>query len=110
MSKSYWHCPICKGNFDYGENCDCGDAAPIIGVDLSPEVGSSNFDIGNKEENEKEIAFRSLMVAVENMKIAFDRSLPAIVASMETFDKAMLVFEEARKNDECNKQKARITR
>jgi hypothetical protein len=24
MSKYYWHCPECEGNFDHGESCDCG--------------------------------------------------------------------------------------
>ncbi|MDD3288397.1 MAG: hypothetical protein PHX43_05260 [Alphaproteobacteria bacterium] len=23
MSKQYWHCDICGGNFDPGEKCDC---------------------------------------------------------------------------------------
>lgn len=23
MSHDYWHCPVCKGNFDHGEKCDC---------------------------------------------------------------------------------------
>jgi len=23
MSKPYWHCPTCNGNFDPGELCDC---------------------------------------------------------------------------------------
>ena len=22
--RDYWYCPICKGNFDHGEKCDCG--------------------------------------------------------------------------------------
>ena len=21
--RDYWHCPICKGNFDHNEKCDC---------------------------------------------------------------------------------------
>lgn len=21
--RDYWHCSICKGNFDHGEPCDC---------------------------------------------------------------------------------------
>lgn len=23
MSHDYWHCPVCNGNFDHGEPCDC---------------------------------------------------------------------------------------
>ena len=23
MSHDYWYCPVCKGNFDHGEPCDC---------------------------------------------------------------------------------------
>ena len=23
MSHDYWYCPICDGNFDHGEPCDC---------------------------------------------------------------------------------------
>ncbi len=21
--RDFWHCPVCKGNFDHGEPCDC---------------------------------------------------------------------------------------
>lgn len=21
--RDYWHCPTCKGNYDYGEKCEC---------------------------------------------------------------------------------------
>lgn len=45
MSKQYWHCPECKGNFDHGESCDCKKLEPgpvfkvsetlVLGVDIS---------------------------------------------------------------------------
>lgn len=23
MSHDHWHCPVCKGNYDHGEKCEC---------------------------------------------------------------------------------------
>lgn len=23
MSHDFWYCPICRGNYDHGEKCDC---------------------------------------------------------------------------------------
>ena len=36
MSKPYWHCDDCGGNFDHGEKCDCckyekeNDPGPVL--------------------------------------------------------------------------------
>jgi hypothetical protein len=45
MSKQYWHCNVCGGNFDHGESCDCKKHEPgpvfkvsetlVLGVDIS---------------------------------------------------------------------------
>jgi hypothetical protein len=32
MSHDYWHCPICNGNFDHGEPCDCEEGLPFVTV------------------------------------------------------------------------------
>jgi len=43
MSKLFWHCEKCGGNFDHGESCDCKKEESkllvsetlILGVDIS---------------------------------------------------------------------------
>ena len=42
MSKYYWHCDECNGNYDHGEKCDCDerprlivDDSLVLGVDIS---------------------------------------------------------------------------
>lgn len=39
MSKPYWHCNECNGNFDHGEKCDCqtneNDTGPVLKVSES---------------------------------------------------------------------------
>ena len=47
MSKQYWHCDVCRGNFDHGESCDCKKHEPgavfkvsetlVLGVDISKD-------------------------------------------------------------------------
>jgi len=45
MSKQYWHCNVCGGNFDHGESCDCKKKESrllisetlILGVDISKD-------------------------------------------------------------------------
>ena len=45
MSKQFWHCDRCGGNFDHGESCDCKKKEPrllisetlILGVDISKD-------------------------------------------------------------------------
>ncbi|MDF2908305.1 MAG: hypothetical protein K0R34_3626 [Herbinix sp.] len=32
MSHDYWHCPVCNGNFDHGEPCDCEEGLPFVTV------------------------------------------------------------------------------
>lgn len=35
MSKPYWHCEACGGNFDFGERCDCESSSEPTDEDLS---------------------------------------------------------------------------
>lgn len=53
MSKPYWHCPVCNGNFDHGERCDCEtekklivSESLILGVDISGEEDISCVQVG----------------------------------------------------------------
>lgn len=57
MSKQYWHCAACGGNFDLGEKCDC-DSPIVFGADLSEE----------EEERDNEEIDEILHVAVDISK------------------------------------------
>jgi hypothetical protein len=53
MPRDYWHCPVCNGNFDHGEKCDCYPKKPrlkvsdtyILGVDISADKDISCVQI-----------------------------------------------------------------
>lgn len=65
MSKQYWHCPECKGNFDHGESCDCKKHEPgpvfkvsetlVLGVDISGGKDISCIQIARVNGNSHEI-------------------------------------------------------
>lgn len=27
--RDFWHCPVCRGNYDHGEPCDCQKRKPV---------------------------------------------------------------------------------
>lgn len=41
MTKPYWHCTSCGGNFDFGEKCDCGLGLPVPVVSIDEETAST---------------------------------------------------------------------
>ena len=59
MSKPYWHCSTCGGNFDHGEKCDCLPKEPklkvsdslMLGVDLSGGKDISVIQVFRREGN-----------------------------------------------------------
>ena len=83
MSKQYWHCDDCNGNFDHGEKCDCelkdlldirspstdwplveqNDPGPVfkvseclvLGVDISEEEDVSCIQIARQRGSRPEI-------------------------------------------------------
>jgi hypothetical protein len=39
MSKQYWHCDACGGNFDLGEKCDCDSPiTPVVAFGETEEI------------------------------------------------------------------------
>lgn len=52
MSKSYWHCPECGGNFDHGEKCDCAEMELITHRKAGKESETLiiGFDYGNGKD------------------------------------------------------------
>ena len=58
MSKPYWHCTTCGGNFDHGEKCDCLPKEPkmkvgdslILGIDIC-EKDISIIQVFRREGN-----------------------------------------------------------
>lgn len=53
MSKPYWHCEACGGNFDIGERCDCESSSEPTDEDLSNlcwhcMVCGADFNFGEK--------------------------------------------------------------
>jgi hypothetical protein len=47
VMREYWHCPVCNGNFDNGELCDCGkEELPFITV---PNDYGTHQDIYKEE-------------------------------------------------------------
>lgn len=67
MSKPYWHCNECNGNFDHGEKCDChanknnpGSVLKvsegfIVGIDISERKDISCAQIARRKGSEIEI-------------------------------------------------------
>jgi len=64
MSKQYWHCDKCGGNFDHGESCDCKkDPGPtfkvsetlVLGVDISAGKDISCIQIARTNGISREI-------------------------------------------------------
>lgn len=48
--KDFWHCAVCKGNYDHGEKCDCQKQKPVTycftcGAPLIPDDLKRNPDI-----------------------------------------------------------------
>lgn len=70
MSKDYWHCEKCNGNFDHGEHCDCKENSIysdtpgpmlkvsetfILGIDISAGKDISCVQVTRQFGNGKEI-------------------------------------------------------
>ena len=63
MSKQFWHCEKCGGNFDHGESCDCKKEEPkllvsetlILGIDISGGKDISCVQVGKVRGNSSEI-------------------------------------------------------
>lgn len=66
MSKQYWHCDKCGGNFDFGESCDCNkqdnpglilkvSETLILGIDISGGKDISCIQIARQKGNAREI-------------------------------------------------------
>jgi len=83
MKRIYWTCPVCNGNFDYGEKCDCGET-----IQETPGVAEC-LDPVEEVKNEKEKSIESLITAVENMRISFDNYRKAMNESITAFNKAI---------------------
>lgn len=92
MSKQYWHCGECGGNFDLGEKCDC--EPPLV------KSGEVNRTIINKEIPVFGAASELLVLGVDMSEDTFD-DIPCISVmryNMDSMELVNVIFgEEARK-------------
>lgn len=50
MSKQYWHCEACGGNFDIGEKCDCDSPiTPAIVFGETEEVDEEIDELAKED-------------------------------------------------------------
>lgn len=86
MSKPYWHCETCGGNFDFGERCDCGDPHPIVTSDehfvptRTSDLLVLSFDLSNGEDMSCLIISRSVGDSIEYLSPIFGKEAEDIYA------------------------------
>lgn len=86
MSKPYWHCEACGGNFDFGERCDCGSPTPIVSTDenfiptRTSDLLVLSFDLTNGEDLSCLIVSRSAGDSIEYLSPIFGKEAEDIYA------------------------------
>lgn len=77
MSKPYWHCEACGGNFDFGERCDCESSSEPTDEDLSNLCGADvNF-------GEKCGCSLSVPVISVNEEIAYKNTCDLLIVGID---------------------------